>query len=149
MDKAFYILEKDGHYQLRLTRTHACLSCGRDLDKVLEKVEFYTRKYKTEGELLLMVKELNNGLGLSIPTEDKDYYIKRQEKESPAFDYHIEQAVARGYKHHKKDSPSPRKKGIKLKVQEKEEVLVVKLPKERPKGFSGVVNIRPIKIKLT
>lgn len=62
MKDVFYILysEENDWYQLILTGTHYCVSCGPSLDKLLEKVHDYIVRYKTKDSIYRAMSHLDD-----------------------------------------------------------------------------------------
>ena len=56
LEKMFYVVESDpSWYELRLRETHYTISFGADLEKRLELITKYIRRYKTEEKIMKRV----------------------------------------------------------------------------------------------
>ena len=85
MTTAFYITATESlsgtWYQLIVRRTHFCISCGTDLDKILEVLKSYAKDYRTEQRLLDALDRLDCGGRVSPATfsQREDCYQKNGE----------------------------------------------------------------------
>lgn len=110
MTNLFYVVEvKDQWYNLCISRTHYCLSCGSDLDTILNVVYKYVRKYKTAERFLEAVLKLEGNGNISVPTQEQ-----RQERydlgEHLVFNPLLKDTVQRALKDNREDSPYNRVK---------------------------------------
>lgn len=64
----FYMTQRNGYYQLRLSANHYCISAGSDLSVRLNVAERYIKKYKNSEGILRVINSLN--YGGTVPTAD-------------------------------------------------------------------------------
>lgn len=57
----FYIIEVSPHwYNLILKKTHYCVACGGDLERIKRTIHSYVRKYKTEDRVYRAMERLED-----------------------------------------------------------------------------------------
>ena len=132
MENLFYITQpQEGFYNLRIAPSHLCIATGRDLDVILEKVEKYSRVYKTAEIFLFEYNEIIQGFN---PNEESIAHYEKMKNEhmlkgDPSLAELIKEAIERG---HKKSSDILTRKLVK-KVEEVQEEPVKKQGLIRPK----------------
>lgn len=136
MENLFYITQpQEGFYNLRIAPSHLCISTNRNLSEILEKVEKYSRVYKTAEIFLFEYNEIIQGFN---PNEESIAHYEKMKKEhmytkplsgDPCLAELIRDAVERG---HKKSSDILTRKLVK-KVEEVQEEPEVKKGLVRPK----------------
>ena len=63
MFNTFYIIGREDWYQLIIKETHFCVSCGGDLDKILNMAKTYVKRYRTPERLFKALRKTNYGKG--------------------------------------------------------------------------------------
>lgn len=80
MYEEFYIIynSNSGWYQLIVRGTHFCISCGPDLNRILEVLKRYVKTYRTKERLYKSLTALEWGCDVHPSTFDfrEDYYMK-------------------------------------------------------------------------
>ena len=148
MYECFYIIETSPNwYQLRTLQSHTCVSCGRDLEKLLEKVTLYTMKYKTVEKVERVLKKINYGRGHGVSIEALEGYKEQYKKDYVKFNDLIEKAVKEGKERAKTSTPYHRiKKSFKpvaVATVVEEEPVKVHVPKVVAR--STPVTVPPVK----
>lgn len=129
MENCFYITEtSENWYQLRTKESHSCICCGRELDKILEKVVFYTKKHKNSGEIEKKMRKINYGKGRKVSEEQLEYYKKMEIRDSDRFKTLIEEAITAGME---------QKKGINRKKAVKKEDNLGSISTKKEKNGGG------------
>lgn len=132
MENLFYITQpQEGFYNLRIAPSHLCIATNRNLSEILEKVEKYSRVYKTAEIFLFEYNELIQGFN---PNEDSIAHYEKMKKEhmakgDPSLADLIKEAIERG---RQKSSDVLTRKLVK-KVEEVQEVKEEKKGLKRPK----------------
>ena len=110
MKDLFYVVEPEDHwYTLCVKDTHYCVSCGDDLNTVMEMVYKYVRKYKTKDRLMRTLSLLSDR-GKTSPAvrekRQKDYDLGKH----MCFNSLVEDTVLRALKDNREDTPYNRVK---------------------------------------
>lgn len=78
MQSAFYIVQTSPDwYRLHVTETHFCIAAGNDLDKLLNTVKTYVKRYKSEEIMLDTLSKLEFGSpnDLTVKIDKEDYLM--------------------------------------------------------------------------
>lgn len=145
MTNIFYIVEtNEGWYNLRVRKTHYCISCGPDKDKLLDKVYEYARKYKTEDRLLRALSKLSDCGKVSDATFDQMETRLRSGQDILAAE--IRERMDAAMKTNREDSPYNR---AKKRTSKKVTVPHKETPPPRPAHENGaqVKKVVPRKVK--
>lgn len=80
MTTSFYLTATESiggtWYQLIIRDTHFCVSCGSNLERILEVLKSYVKQYRTKERLLRAMRDLDCGGKVSPATFEhrEDYY---------------------------------------------------------------------------
>lgn len=85
MIEALYLTATESHgtwYQLLVRKTHFCISCGMDLEKIKQVLKSCVKDYRTEQRLLDALERLDCGGKVSPATfEQREEYFREHEED--------------------------------------------------------------------
>lgn len=111
MTSAFYLTATESFsgtwYMLLLRRTHFCISCGTDLDKILQVLKSYVKDYRIEHRLLSAMDKLDCGGRVSPATfeQREEYYQEHSEDYEDLVESVVLEALAEAREEDKMNSP--------------------------------------------
>ena len=160
MYDTLYLVAKDSNggkwYNLRIRDTHFCISCGGDLDKILNMVKVYTKRYKNADRLLRAMSKLDGGGRVSPATytQCEEQYRKEGHIFNDLLHRTIEEAYKEAREEAKLNSPMHKAKtrlkkagGVKT-ISIEEVVLPTVAPvEENTKDISPILPRKPKLIK--
>jgi hypothetical protein len=92
----FYLVELyKGWYQVRLTKTHFCISCGGSLEQKLGVITKCVAKYKTPEHIYRMLEKCDHHGKMAPATYDQ--YRKEYFEKGHVFEAEVQEAVKKGY----------------------------------------------------
>lgn len=142
----FYITANESYnrtwYQLIVRKTHFCVSCGVELEKILTVLKSYVKDFRTETRLLVALSQLECGGKVSPATfeQREDYYREHGEDYEDLVDSVVLEALKEAREEDKVNNPLNRARnrlqkagGVKMNVKTKEESTVeVKCAQQAP-----------------
>lgn len=111
MTSAFYLTATESYgglwYQLIVRRTHFCISCGTNFDKIREVLKSYVKDYRTEQRLLDALDRLDCGGRVSPATfrQREDYFHEHQEDYEDLVHSTVLEALAEAREEDKANNP--------------------------------------------
>ena len=111
MTEAFYLTATSSlsgtWYMLLIRRTHFCISCGTDLDKILQVLKSYVKDYRNEQRLLTAMDNLDYGGRVSPATfeQREEYYKEHGEDYEDLVESTVLEALAEAREEDKANNP--------------------------------------------